>query len=363
LRLAFFDEALDALETQPQIWSVMLAESLSELEAYLRLRPDSLERLAGLAQTQRLEVGAWFVRPRPTLGTPEILLRNLLIGLEGAWALGFKPLGVALPPFHEANLPQILLGLGLKAVWGAGDDGPPATRWRGADGSSVLRLRPAAPASILGEALGEAHTWRGHLRAFGEGAFFSRYDALINSYEAETLPLEVEKPSAFLPCVPVHPLLIRLLTELEPRAVYAQDEAGGRLRHLARPLQALWRQTLKILAEDGDVGPLLRDIEALDDCLPSAPQPMSALVEVASDSSAFTLTALKPCLAGKGLVLRGYNPTGEVCRVQVTLWRPFDACQVLRLDETPTGARLALEAGRRITFQANPYRLVTFGFT
>ncbi len=63
-----------------------------------------------------------------------------------------------------------------------------------------------------------------------------------------------------------------------------------------------------------------------------------------------------------GVVVRGYNATENALPVTLQPCRPFQRVEVLRLDESPTGGTLNIDANGAITFRAAPRRLLTFWF-
>ncbi len=85
---------------------------------------------------------------------------------------------------------------------------------------------------------------------------------------------------------------------------------------------------------------------------------------IASSDPGFHLTAVKlPEDADRsGMIVRGYNTTGEPIWVTLTPWRPFATVEVVTLDEAPTGGKLAAESHGAVRFKAAPHRILTFWF-
>lgn len=76
----------------------------------------------------------------------------------------------------------------------------------------------------------------------------------------------------------------------------------------------------------------------------------------------FRITAIKTPddPARHGLIVRGFNLTAADYEVRFTPFRPFRFCDVIRLDESETGGRLAVEAGGSFRCIAPPHRILTF---
>ncbi len=82
------------------------------------------------------------------------------------------------------------------------------------------------------------------------------------------------------------------------------------------------------------------------------------------NNPAFALTAIKlPDDPERGgLIARGWNGGETTQRVLLSPWHTFAGVDVLRLDESPTGGKLAIEADGSIDFRAAPHRLLSFWF-
>jgi hypothetical protein len=85
---------------------------------------------------------------------------------------------------------------------------------------------------------------------------------------------------------------------------------------------------------------------------------------IAANNPAFRISAIKlpEDETRGGFIVRGYNITGDSQMVSLTPWRPFSLVDVIRLDESETGGRLALDADGSISFRAAPHRILTFWF-
>ncbi len=88
----------------------------------------------------------------------------------------------------------------------------------------------------------------------------------------------------------------------------------------------------------------------------------TALVRVSH--SAFVISAVKlpEDPARGGLIVRGCNFSNEQAAVTLTPWRAFAYAEVVHLDKSETGGKLAVESNGPITFKASPHRVLTFWF-
>jgi alpha-mannosidase len=91
----------------------------------------------------------------------------------------------------------------------------------------------------------------------------------------------------------------------------------------------------------------------------TADQPIRQSLIVSSDSR-FQISTTKLPETGSGLIVRGYNTSTEEIEVRLTPFRAFAVCDVVRIDETSTGGRLALESDGSFSFFAAPHRILTF---
>jgi len=70
-------------------------------------------------------------------------------------------------------------------------------------------------------------------------------------------------------------------------------------------------------------------------------------------------SALKPAEAGEAIILRLWNPTGEVQRETLEFWRPIRAAALVNLAEEPTGEPAPVAKGRTLRLEARPHGIVT----
>lgn len=79
---------IDYLESHPEFPSYTFDGQLSVIEDYLKIRPEDLPRIKRLVQEKRLFIGPWFTQADTLLIQTESIIRNLLIGQNGAEKLG-----------------------------------------------------------------------------------------------------------------------------------------------------------------------------------------------------------------------------------------------------------------------------------
>ena len=114
---------------------------------YLQARPNELERVRSLLNSDSLTSGPWYTQPDLFLPSGESLVRNLLFGTEELASLGmpFSPIGYAPDQFgHTSQMAQIYLQFDLIAA--AAMRGLPLTLnrnswWEAPDGSRILMLK------------------------------------------------------------------------------------------------------------------------------------------------------------------------------------------------------------------------------
>ncbi|HEY8475971.1 MAG TPA: glycoside hydrolase family 38 C-terminal domain-containing protein, partial [Chloroflexota bacterium] len=142
------ERALDLLEQDPRLVFVLDGQT-SLIDDYLAWRPHDEARCRSLVNVGRLHVGPFFVQPDEYLAGQEALVRNLLLGLARARALGPPTMVGYLPDTfgHIAQLPQILQGFGVDTLvfWrGLGEEADrlgAVFLWEGLDGSRLVAVR------------------------------------------------------------------------------------------------------------------------------------------------------------------------------------------------------------------------------
>jgi 2-O-(6-phospho-alpha-D-mannosyl)-D-glycerate hydrolase len=142
------DEVMATLEERP-VYRFTLDGQAILIEDYLEIRPEMEARLRALLAAGQIETGPCYVLPDEFLVGAESLVRNLLHGRVVCERYGTRPASVGYLPDsfgHPAQLPQILLGFGLRSFVfsrGLGDERERVGgrfRWRAPDGSEVLAL-------------------------------------------------------------------------------------------------------------------------------------------------------------------------------------------------------------------------------
>lgn len=113
------------------------------VDDYLEIRPERRAKVEQLARSGRLVIGPWYSMPDEFTVSGEALIRNLLVGRDGARSYGGKPSGAGYVPDmfgHNSQLPQIfaLCGVPVAYVWrGINDTQHRNFLWRGADGTEL----------------------------------------------------------------------------------------------------------------------------------------------------------------------------------------------------------------------------------
>lgn len=402
--IRMMDEVLELLDTEPRFQHFTLDET-HRLEEYLTIRPEHFERIEEAVREGKLLVGPWFVQPELTPGLPESLIRNLMIGLRTAHVFGPPMLVGYVTDTGDPSawLPQVLKGFGIDvAVIGSRDavNIPLEFIWQGNDGSKIIASRfPAATAEASIQSLREAlapYCASGHLllplrwKTVGSipdavtaarvevrddifQSTLAAYAKALQTYaRANSLPVHTSSESASSIDTSQ-----RALTELiEPFCVWA--EHAGRPDHfIERPqrlLERLWRDVLlnqHSLDEPArDVwrhrimqyGVLAETIFAESGLTRADSSYIEYVVNSSDHKFVITAAKLPHDSERSGMIVRGYNVSSEPLWVTLTPWRAFSSVDVVTLDETPTGGRLAIERSGAIQFKAAPFRLLTFWF-
>jgi mannosylglycerate hydrolase len=88
--------------------------------------------------------------------------------------------------------------------------------------------------------------------------------------------------------------------------------------------------------------------------------PTGSFVDVESPS--FVLSSIKETDDHRGWLVRGYNPTGTTTPVMIKPWKPFRSVEFADLSEKKVNT-LDVPAGGRITFNADPFEVITLVFS
>src|SRR5262249_4262392 len=132
-------------EREPRL-QFTLDGQVAAIDDYLEVRPAAEARVRALVEAGRLHIGPFYTQPDSLLTDGEALLRNLVMGMRRAQALGgVMPVGYLVDPLGRgAQLPQLFRAVGIDAavLWrGVGPERPPhAFRWSAPDGSQVTAV-------------------------------------------------------------------------------------------------------------------------------------------------------------------------------------------------------------------------------
>lgn len=136
------DDVVAALESGKLAYYQMDGQFIP-IEDYLQIRPENTDRVKHLIATGKLLVGPWYDLPDEFLVSGESLVRNFLLGMRRAEAMGgVSRAGWLCDLFgHCSQMPQILnhLGLDNAFVWRGVDLAHGGLfHWEAPDGSRVL---------------------------------------------------------------------------------------------------------------------------------------------------------------------------------------------------------------------------------
>ena len=141
-------ELMETLENNPEYKSFLMDGQAVAVLDYLEVCPEDRERLEGLIQNGRIQVGPWYTLPDLYPVSGESIVRNLQRGrmesekLGGCLTVGYESFGWGQP----SQLPQVYKGFGIDTVIVSKNvDKSRAPRsefkWIGADGTAVLATR------------------------------------------------------------------------------------------------------------------------------------------------------------------------------------------------------------------------------
>src|SRR5579871_6033984 len=108
--IVLMDDVLHFFEADPKFQHFTCAGEICSLEYYLSIRPEQFERIERLVRDGRLLIGPWYMQTDFRLGGIEAIIRNLMIGLQTADAIGrAMKVGYLLTSKElHGQLPQIL---------------------------------------------------------------------------------------------------------------------------------------------------------------------------------------------------------------------------------------------------------------
>lgn len=340
-RVLLWDEGLNAL-AQRRLPTLMLSDHWQAVDGYLRLRAEQFETLAEMLVQRQAWVGSWYWSPQPT-DSAEMLIRNLLLGRRSASAFGLvEAVGLAGLPAHDSLLPSLAVGFGFRTVYRL-HDGVSATVI-GADGLPMNCISACA----------DPIQWRATQAADSQHvviAALGRPREILQQIQDWRLALPhddlfLTNPTslgAIQPNQMINPAQVTQWGDYwGVEADYARSAADG--QPASTPFLALQQAYYDPVMREA-LGRLLH-VEQHD------------LIEA---SAHFHIMAIKPREDGAGgVIVRGVNIGSERLEVTLRLWRRFEHCEIVRLDERPSGGSLSIEADGAIRFMAAPSRLLTF---
>ncbi|WEV39632.1 alpha-mannosidase [Lactobacillus sp. ESL0684] len=144
-------DVINLLENNEDYKCFLLDGQASLIVDYLHWRPQDMDRVKKLVQTNKLNIGPWYTQTDQYLVSGESIVNNLLIGMQKSERLGGY-LNVAYVPDsfgQESSMPQIYQDLGITdAVLyrGFSTDNVKKSEfiWQGEDGSKINVYRMAA---------------------------------------------------------------------------------------------------------------------------------------------------------------------------------------------------------------------------
>jgi hypothetical protein len=108
---------LDLLERDPRYKFNFDGQTIT-IEDYLQIHPEDKPRIEKFVKSRRLHIGPFYCLPDHFIVTGETIIRNVMIGVKQAKALGYCQMEGALSDIfgHPSQTPQIMAGLGVKSV-------------------------------------------------------------------------------------------------------------------------------------------------------------------------------------------------------------------------------------------------------
>lgn len=148
LLVAFMDELLDILDTDPEYHCFLMDGQVAPITDYLEVKPENREKVSRYIREGRIAVGPWFTLPDLYPLDGECLVRNLLKGIRTAEALG-RCMKVGYNSFgwgQTAQFPQLYEKFGIKfAICAKKVSRARAPEsefmWEGPDGTRLLTSR------------------------------------------------------------------------------------------------------------------------------------------------------------------------------------------------------------------------------
>ena len=112
------DGLLEIIDTTPEYVSFMLDGQTIIIEDYLEIKPYNRKKLFDALRSGKIICGPWYILPDELLVSAESHIRNYIKGTEVVKDAGRKMETAYLPDSfgHPAQMPQIVAGLGMKAM-------------------------------------------------------------------------------------------------------------------------------------------------------------------------------------------------------------------------------------------------------
>lgn len=148
LLIAFMDELLETLDTDPEYNCFLLDGQVAPIEDYLEVKPQNTEKVDRYIKDGRIAVGPWYTLPDLYPLDGECLVRNLLKGIRVSEKHG-KCMKVGYNSFgwgQTAQFPQLYDKFGMDFIICAkkvSKDRAPESEfmWEGPDGTRMLTTR------------------------------------------------------------------------------------------------------------------------------------------------------------------------------------------------------------------------------
>ncbi len=344
-RLLLWNEGLDA-----SLPSLRLSATWRELDTYLQVYPERFDQITHLMKQRRLWLGPWYMSPAYHL---EDMIGSLLLARQSEQVFGIASKTALVRSTHV--IPSLFLGFGYRFVCRLVSSDGNLLLMRGTDGLTI----PVLDVAVVDECF-DPLSWRervaGSIQHLAlaivgrSGEIRRRFEMIRDALRhddvylthPDSLRVVVEKVgNEAMMCKVEDSLAMPSLDQLALSYAWRLDDGDvlpvpwGAVRRFPR-----WRQ-----AAEGTTN-LIR----LDDCVQCTP-------------SDFHVCVVKPREDGQaGVIVRGVNIGDERQEIKLRLWRCFDQCAIVRLDEQATGGMVAVEDDGSVSFMATPRQQLTFWF-
>ncbi len=356
-RLLLWDEALDTMANRRALLpAMMFSDQWCDLDAYLQLRPERFDQLATYIRQGRVWFGPWYRHPALD-SDPEILIRNLLLGRQSAQVFGAgENGGLAIETPH---LPALFQGFSLQFAYQfVTEPSPAAYTWVSADGSR-LPVLTVYVGDNLAEWRKQAADEHQHLALGITGrapAIYERFQQMRQTLPHDDVFLtnanSLQKFQKYSSAKRVPQQTVWAVARpWQAEVAYTRMLVEGQMPPIPwLALQKRYRHADEDVAWQAAIEGILATKTTIDDTM-------------LCNREDFTILAIKPREDGEaGMVVRGVNIGQQRREISLKPWRKFNACEIVQLDERPTGGKLAVESDGSISFMATPYRILTFWF-